>query len=196
MDRTGRATRARCLGPFRAAPVALFALLLVSAPAFAACSGAHATASDDGWATAMPTMDGNVPTVDASAAAPTDGDMPMAAAEAVWAARPDYVRADAQTEEAYAYALQHPAIVQWMPCYCGCAAMGHGSNLDCYYKHGQPGDRADFEEHASFCDICVQITLKTKHLVAEGKSLHEIRQVIDQTFGGSAPGTSTEQPPV
>jgi hypothetical protein len=196
MDRTGPTTRARRIGPVRPAAVALFALLLVSAPAFAACSGAHATASDGGWTAAMPTMDGNVPTGDASAATPTGGDMPMAAADAVWAARPDFVRTSAQTEEAYAFALQHPQIVQWMPCYCGCAAMGHGSNLDCYYKHGQPGDRAVFEEHASYCDICVQITLKTKHLVAEGKSLHEIRQIIDQTFGGSAPGTSTEQPPV
>jgi hypothetical protein len=118
------------------------------------------------------------------------------AAEAVWAARPDYVRTNAATEEAYHFAMLHPQIVQWMPCYCGCEAMGHGSNLDCYYKHGQPGDRAVFEEHASYCDICVQITLKAKQLNAEGMSLREIRQVIDQTFGGSVPGTLTEQPPV
>ena len=196
MDRTGPATQARRIRPIRATSVALFALLLVSGPAFAACSDAHATASDGGWVAPMATMDGNVATTDASPVAPNDGDMPMAAAEAVWAARPDYVRGNAQTEEAYAYALQHPQIVQWMPCYCGCEGMGHGSNLDCYYKHGQPGDRAVFEEHASFCDICVRITLKTKQLNAQGKSLHEIRQIIDQTFGGSAPGTSTEQPPV
>jgi hypothetical protein len=120
----------------------------------------------------------------------------MMGADEAWAARPDYVRADPATEEAYAFALAHPRIVQWMPCYCGCEAMGHGSNLDCYFKHGQPGDRAAFEEHASFCDICVQITLKTKQLNAEGKSLREIRQIIDQTFGGSAPGTLTDQPPV
>jgi hypothetical protein len=191
MDRSQPAIRARRIGPVRPAAVALFALLLVSGPAFAACSGAH-SASDGGWVAPMPTMDGNVPTIEA---APAAADMPMAAAEAAWAARPDYVRANGRTEEAYQFALQHPQIVQWMPCYCGCAAMGHGSNLDCYYKHGQPGDRAVFEEHASFCDICVQITLKTKQLVAEGQSLREIRQVIDQTFGGSAPGTHTEQPP-
>ena len=123
--------------------------------------------------------------------------MPMAGAGVAWTARPAFVKTNAATEEAYAFAISHPQIVAWMPCYCGCEAMGHGSNLDCYFKHGQPGDKPVFEEHASFCDICVQITLKTKQLNAEGKSLHQIRQVIDQTFGGSgAPGTLTAQPPV
>lgn len=196
MDRTEPARRARRIGPVRPAAVALFALILVSGPAFAACSQSHAPVSDDGWVAAMPTMDSNVPPIDAAPAAPTDGDMPMVGADEAWTARPAYVRANAATEEAYAFALAHPQIVQWMPCYCGCEAMDHGGNLDCYYKHGQPGDKAVFEEHASFCDICVDITLKTKQLDAEGKSLHEIRQVIDQTFGGSAPGTLTAQPPV
>ena len=108
-----------------------------------------------------------------------------------------HVTANAATEEAYAFAIEHPQIVQWMPCYCGCEAMGHGSNLDCYFKAGVVSDRAQFEEHASFCDICVQITLKTKELRAQGRSLAEIRQIVDQTFGGSgAPGTLTAQPPV
>jgi len=122
--------------------------------------------------------------------------MPMAGASVAWTGRPAYVRANAATEEAYAFAIQHPQIVGWMPCFCGCEAMDHGSNLDCYFKPGQPGDKPVFEEHASFCDICVDITLKTKQLDAQGKSLREIRQIIDQTFGGSAPGTRTAQPPV
>ena len=73
-----------------------------------------------------------MPTMDAAPAAPAvaaDADMPMAGAETAWAARPEYVRASARTEEAYRYAMQHPQIVQWMPCYCGCEAMGHGGNF-------------------------------------------------------------------
>jgi hypothetical protein len=182
MDRPRTPRRAWGFRPIRAASVALFALVLLSGPAFAACSGAHGTNP-----------------VSASAATNTamSEDMPMAGAGAAWTARPAYVKSNASTEEAYAFAISHPQIVAWMPCYCGCEAMGHGSNLDCYFKHGQPGDKPVFEEHASFCDVCVQITLKTKQLNAEGKSLHQIRQVIDQTFGGSgAPGTLTAQPPV
>lgn len=195
MDRTEPARRARRIGPVRPAAAALFALILLSGPAFAACSDAHAPASGGGWGVALPTMDGQIPTIDATPAGQM-ADMPMMGADEAWAARPAYVSANPATEEAYAFALAHPQIVKWMPCYCGCEAMDHGSNLDCYYKHGQPGDRAVFEEHASFCDICVQITLKTKQLDAEGKSLSEIRQIIDQTFGGATPGTLTAQPPV
>ncbi len=116
------------------------------------------------------------------------------AAEA-WATRPDFTRVSADTEEAYAYALFKPSIVEWMPCYCGCARMDHRSNLDCYLKPAVAGQKTQFEEHASYCDICVQITLTTKRLVAEGKSLREIRQAVDQQFGGSVPGTPTELPP-
>ena len=120
--------------------------------------------------------------------------MPADAAQA-WTARPDFVRADPQTEEAYAYALYHPQIVQWMPCYCGCARMDHRSNLDCYLKRAVPGQATQFEEHASYCEICVKTTLLTKQLVSEGKSLREIRQAVDSTFGGTTEGTPTQLPP-
>ena len=105
-------------------------------------------------------------------------------------------RANAATEAAYQYAISHPQIVAWMPCYCGCEAMDHRSNLDCYFKHGSRAT-AIFEEHASFCDICVEITLKAKELVAQGKSLHEIRAVDRPDVRWiRAPGTHTAQPPV
>lgn len=196
MDRTKPAAPARRPGRVRAIPVALFLLILVSGPALAACSDAHQPATSDGGWGAMPTMVAKVPTIDATPAGQVAADMPMPGAEVAWASRPAYVRSNPATEEAYAFALAHPQIVRWMPCYCGCAAMDHGSNLDCYFKHAQPGDRATFEEHASFCDICVQITLKTKELNAQGRSLHDIRLIIDQTFGGTVPGTLTDQPPV
>jgi hypothetical protein len=185
MDRDER-TRPRIFRPVRVATIALFALLLVSGPAVAACSDGHAASeatTSSAMSTAMPAM--------------ADEATPAALAKLLWDGRPAFVGTNAQVEEAYAYALEHPKVVAWMPCYCGCEAMGHGSNLDCYFKAGVVSDRAQFEEHASFCDICVQITLKTKELRAQGRSLAEIRQIVDQTFGGSgAPGTLTAQPPV
>ena len=196
MDRTHPADPGRRHDRLRVVPATLLGLLLLSGTALAACSGAHPAVTPRAAVAAMPTMDGQIPTIDATPATVVGGDLPMAGAGETWGARPDYVRSDPATEEAYAFALAHPQIVRWMPCYCGCEAMGHGSNLDCYFKHGQPGDAAVFEEHASFCDICVQITLKTKQMHLAGSSLHEIRLEIDRTFGGSAPGTLTDQPPV
>ena len=181
MDRIEPARAPRMIGPVRVATVALFALFLIGGPAFAACSASH-DGSPGGAEAPMPTMH--------ATQAPAD------ATVAVWAARPAYVRADGATEEAYAFALHHPEIVRWMPCYCGCEAMGHGSNLDCYFKAGTVGDKAVYEEHASYCEICVRITLKAKQLNASGQSLTQIRQAIDKTFGGTAaPGTDTALPP-
>jgi hypothetical protein len=171
-------------------------LLLVSGPAFAGCSSAHESETATWTMGAMPTMNGQVPDVDtapATTALPDDAD--AAAAREAWAARPAYVGVDAATEEAYAYAMSSSNVIDWMPCYCGCGAMGHRSNLDCYFKPGMPNGQIVFEEHASFCDICVKTTLMAKTMVAEGKTLGEIRAAVDQSFGGSVPGTPTELPP-
>jgi hypothetical protein len=129
-------------------------------------------------------------------AAPMTPAMDAAAtASKAWASRPAYVRQNARTEEAYAYAMASPEVLRWMPCYCGCGAMGHGSNLDCFFKPTTDG-APTFEEHASFCGICVDTALMAKRMAAEGQSLRAIRGAIDATFGGAAPGTPTELPPV
>jgi hypothetical protein len=50
-------------------------------------------------------------------------------------ALPDFVRnAPPQVREAYRFAIANPEVVQKYPCYCGCGAAGHRSNLDCYIK--------------------------------------------------------------
>jgi hypothetical protein len=116
-----------------------------------------------------------------------------AAHTAAWAARPAYTHTTARTEEAYQYAMEHPMVLQWIPCYCGCGAMGHGSNLDCYIEPSATGSVV-FDEHASYCGICVDITLRTKQLAASGASLSSIRGAIDAEFGGAGPGTDTALP--
>ncbi len=184
--------------PLRNGTIALIALFLLSGPAFASCSSAHEPATGTGGAGAlgaMPTMTGQVPDVDATpATGALPGDQQPAGAREAWDARPDYVKVGARTEEAYAYAMYHSKVIEWMPCYCGCGGMGHRSNLDCYFK-AEPGGQIVFEEHASYCDICVDTTLLARKMVAEGRTLREIRDAVDQTFGGSAPGTPTELPP-
>jgi hypothetical protein len=121
---------------------------------------------------------------------------PGDAASKAWATRPAYVRQNARTEEAYAYAMASPQTLRWMPCYCGCGAMGHGSNLDCFFKPTRDGLVPSFEEHASYCDICVETALLAKQMSGDGASLRTIRDAIDARFGGGAPGTPTELPPV
>ncbi|HEU0237196.1 MAG TPA: PCYCGC motif-containing (lipo)protein [Candidatus Limnocylindrales bacterium] len=125
--------------------------------------------------------------------------MPMTAADmsAAWAARPAYVDGNgAATSEAYAFALTRPDLLQYMPCYCGCVAMDHRSNLDCFLRPRQAGMGISFEEHASYCVVCVDTALMAKRMLAEGASFGAIRQAVDASFGDTgAPGTNTELPP-
>ena len=172
-------------------------LALGGGTALAACSdhGGGATAS---W-TPMPTME-------APATPTATGDMTggggmaghdEAAIAAAWVSRPAFVSGNgAATEEAYRYALEHGDVIQWMPCYCGCTGMDHRSNLDCFLKPGRSGMPIDFEEHASYCDICVKTALMAKRMTADGRTLAEIRATVDRTFPvQGVPGTPTELPP-
>jgi hypothetical protein len=146
-------------------------------------------------AAAMPTMAMATPAGMASTAPSAVPSGMRADATDAWYARPAFTRVDARTEEAYAYALFRPDVVDWMPCYCGCARLDHRSNLDCYLKRAAPGQTTQFEEHASYCEVCVETTLLAKRMVSEGRSLREIRQAVDQEFAGAVPGTPTQLPP-
>lgn len=146
----------------------------------------------------------------AGASAPTGGDggastgghtmghvMPTAAeVDAAWAGRPEYVRsAGPRTQEAYAFAIARPDVVDWMPCYCGCVEMDHRSNGDCFMKPRSAGMPIVFEEHGSYCNVCVDIALQAKSMLADGKTLLQIRAAVDGAYGNIAPGTDTGLPP-
>jgi hypothetical protein len=171
-------------------------VMLVGGTAFAGCSADHPTsAKAESW-TFTPDSSGaaTMSAMESPAASEVNG-LALAVANDAWEHRPDYTRVSPATEAAYAYALHNPQVVQWFPCYCGCGGMGHRSNLDCYFKPTADGTVV-FEEHASYCDICVDITLRASELVAQGMSLHDARAAIDAQFAGSVPGTPTELPPL
>jgi hypothetical protein len=168
----------------------MLALLLVLGGSAAGCGGDAAHGSSAAM-TAMP--------ADAQAAPVVPmGDMTMPTAEqvsATWQARPAYVRdLPSEWQGAYAFALARPDVLQWLPCYCGCVGMGHRSNLDCFFQRRETGV-LQFEEHASYCDICVKTANLASQMLREGKTMIQIRAAVDVQFGGTAPGTDTALPP-
>ncbi|MHB1391400.1 MAG: PCYCGC motif-containing (lipo)protein [Thermoleophilia bacterium] len=50
--------------------------------------------------------------------------------------------------QAYQFALDRPDLLKQIPCYCGCAADGHTSNLDCFIK-SRDGNDVVFDPHGS-----------------------------------------------
>ena len=128
------------------------------------------------------------------------GSMTMPTAEEIattWAARPAYVNAlPADWQAAYAFALARPVVVQWLPCYCGCDGISHRSNLDCFFQRREVKGTYVYEEHASYCDICVRTANMASDMLEQGKTMVQIRDAVDSTFsGGAAPGTDTPMPP-
>ena len=115
-----------------------------------------------------------------------------------WDARslPSFITgASGDVQTAYRFAFEHPDVLVWMPCYCGCGGQaGHRHNRDCFVK---PGGAASltFEEHGSDCTICVDIALDAKAMTEQGKPLRAIRAAIDAKYASIAPGTDTPLPP-
>lgn len=177
---------------------ALVAILILGASlggALAGCggSGSMSTSSPAASSTA------GLASAAAEASVPMGGmTMPtQAEVSAAWDARPDYVRELPEAgQAAYRFALERPDVLQWLPCYCGCTGIPHRSNLDCYFVRREVKGTFAYEQHASFCDICVKTANMASDMLRQGASMTQIRAAVDSTFGGGAvPGTDTPTPP-
>lgn len=119
---------------------------------------------------------------------PTDG----AAADA---GVPQFVHnAPERVQTAYRYAVENPHELENYPCYCGCGAMGHTSNLSCYVRDTDAEGGITYDNHAAGCGICVDITQDVMRLRQEGKSALQIRAYVDATYSSFGPGTNTPLP--
>lgn len=90
-------------------------------------------------------------------------------------------------QQAYQFAVANPDILEDIPCYCGCGAMGHTSNYACYVAGTDTEGEILYDNHALGCSICVDITLDTMRLLQEGKTLPDIRAFVDQTYSAFGP---------
>ena len=101
---------------------------------------------------------------------------------------PDDVKsAPVVTQQAYQFAVANPDIMQHIPCYCGCGAMGHTSNYSCYVESVDAAGKPKFDSHALGCSICVDITQDAMRLTKEGKSPQAIKAYVDKTYSQYGP---------
>jgi hypothetical protein len=91
------------------------------------------------------------------------------------------------TQQAYQFAVANPDIMQHVPCYCGCGAMGHTSNYSCYVDSSDAAGNIKFDGHALGCSICVDITQDTMRLTKEGQSPQQIKAYVDKTYSQYGP---------
>jgi hypothetical protein len=98
---------------------------------------------------------------------------------------------------AYQFAAEHPEILSYVPCFCGCERAGHTGNSDCFVKSRAPnGDVIDWDEHGVECAVCIDVANRSRQMHSSGASVRDIRAAIDKEFGPlSSAHTPTPHPP-
>lgn len=96
----------------------------------------------------------------------------------------------------YQVAGQATDIIEWMPCYCGCGeSAGHGSNKNCFIDEIREDGTVVWDDHSTRCQVCLDTAVESVMMTQEGKSLKEIRNIIDETYDkGFAEPTDTPMP--
>ena len=105
---------------------------------------------------------------------------------------PDVVRA------AYLFAAEHPEILSYVPCFCGCERGGHKGNEDCFVATRDPksGDVTAWEPHGLDCAVCIDVATEARQMFTSGANARDIRTAIEKKWAGFHGGhTPTPEPP-
>lgn len=97
---------------------------------------------------------------------------------------------------AYQFAAEHPEVLSYVPCFCGCERAGHRGNEDCFVRErAVNGDVIAWDDHGMECAICLDVADRSRRLFADGKSVAEIRSTIEKEFGSHGPSHTPTPPP-
>ena len=97
---------------------------------------------------------------------------------------------------AYQFAAEHPEILSYVPCFCGCERAGHQGNHDCFVRsRDENGDVIAWDEHGVDCAVCLDVATRSRQMYAAGASVNDIRAAIDREFGSRIPGGGTMHTP-
>jgi hypothetical protein len=101
---------------------------------------------------------------------------------------------------AYIFAAEHPEVLTYVPCFCGCERSGHKGNEDCFVKsRAANGDVSQWEPHGMECNVCVDVATQAKQMFSSGASVRDIRAAVEQKWASQAAEmhthTPTPQPP-
>ena len=97
----------------------------------------------------------------------------------------------------FRFAAEHPDVLAYVPCFCGCDHMGHKGNDDCFVKsRAANGDVVQWEPHGTECQVCIDVGQQAMQMYSSGASVRQIRTAIEQKYAGQYQNhTPTPQPP-
>jgi hypothetical protein len=95
---------------------------------------------------------------------------------------PEVIRA------AYKFAAEHPEVLSYVPCFCGCERTGHRGNEDCFVRErAVNGDVISWEDHGMECAVCLDVAQRAMQLFTSGQSVADIRATIEREWAGKMP---------
>lgn len=98
----------------------------------------------------------------------------------------------------YDFAAQHPEILAYVPCYCGCGSQGHKANEACFVaRRDVKGNVLEWDTHGFGCTICIDVAREAMQMYTSGADVRSIRAAIERkwTPGNEAGKTPTPPPP-
>ena len=96
----------------------------------------------------------------------------------------------------FQFAAEHPEILTYVPCFCGCDHMGHKGNEDCFVKSRAPnGDVVQWEPHGTECQVCIDVGQQAMQMYSSGASVRDIRAAVEKKFAGQYQNHTPTPPP-
>jgi len=95
----------------------------------------------------------------------------------------------------YRAVAQHQELLEHIPCYCGCGdSVGHEHNYHCFINENNADGSIVWDDHATRCQVCLDIAAEAIVEYNEGKSINEIRDMIDDKYKDEGYPDSTDTP--
>ena len=96
----------------------------------------------------------------------------------------------------YTFAAEHPEVLSYVPCFCGCERAGHRGNDDCFVKtRNAEGDVTEWEPHGLDCAVCLDVANEAMQMHSSGASVRDIRATIEKKWAKPSAGhTPTPMP--
>jgi hypothetical protein len=92
-------------------------------------------------------------------------------------------RAPEVVAAAFQFAAEHPEVLSYVPCFCGCEQGGHKGNHDCFVRsRAANGDVLEWEEHGVECAVCIDVATRARQMYSSGASVTDIRAAIEKEY--------------
>ena len=82
----------------------------------------------------------------------------------------------------YAYAATRAELLAQIPCFCGCAAEGHRSVLNCFLAGFRGDGRPIWTDHSFDCEMCLHIAREVMLMESRGLRADQIQAAVDSQY--------------